>query len=41
MTIAPKASAVMDLRCPNQSLDADSCLSFPKTTLGKVLKMVS
>lgn len=41
MTTAPKASAVMDLQCPNQSLDADICLSFPEKTLGKGLKMVS
>lgn len=41
MTIAPKARAVLDLQCPNQSLDADSCLSFPRMTLGKGLKMVS
>lgn len=34
MIIAPKASAVMDLQCPNRSLDTDSCLSFPEKTLG-------
>lgn len=41
MTIAPNASAVMGLRCPSWLLDADSCLSFPKETLGMGLKMVS
>lgn len=40
MTIAPRASAVMELRCPNRSLEADSCPSFPEKTLGKGLKMV-
>lgn len=41
VTIAPKASAVMALCCPNQPLDADSCLSLSEQTSAEGLKMAS
>lgn len=42
MTITPKASAVRNLCCPNQSLDAGRDLpQFPRADLGDVFQTAS